>query len=123
MKYFVLLILVIASTGCYYDHASLSYPQSNTSSGCNVTNVTYSSNVAGILSSNCYSCHGGNAAAGGGIQLDTYTGLKTYVSNGQLMNSINHTGSVPAMPLNNPQLSACQINTIQTWITNGSPNN
>ncbi|MBS1529646.1 MAG: hypothetical protein JSU01_05035 [Bacteroidetes bacterium] len=123
MKYLTLILFLWVGSGCYYDHADLSYPQSNSSSGCNVASVTYSSSVAGILSASCYSCHGGSAAAGGGIQLDTYNSLKVYVSNGQLINSINHAGNIPAMPLNGPQLSACQIKTIQTWINNGSPNN
>jgi hypothetical protein len=113
---------LLAMAGCYYDHADLVYPQTNTGT-CVLTNITYSVTVTGILNTNCYSCHGGTASAGGGIKLDSYDALKVYVSNGQLMNSINHTGGIPAMPLNASQLSACDISTIQTWIDNGSPNN
>lgn len=116
---FTLPVLILVMAGCYYDHANLVYPQAN----CVVSNVTYSSSVTGILTTNCYSCHSGTASAGGGIQLDNYTSLKTYVSNGQLMNSINHTGGIPAMPLTGSQLSACDILVIQTWINNGTPNN
>ncbi|MGZ3820449.1 MAG: hypothetical protein ACXVB6_07650 [Mucilaginibacter sp.] len=116
-----LFILLICASGCYYDHANLSYPQQTGS--CVPTTVTYSVNVTGILTTNCYSCHSGNAAAGGGIKLDTYATLKVYITNGQLMNSINHTGSLPAMPLNAAQLSSCDINTIQAWINNNTPNN
>jgi len=121
----VLLVMALLAclSGCYYDHANLVYPQSTSNTGCNVTGVTYSTNVVGILRPNCYNCHSGNAAAGGGIALDTYAGLKIYVTNGQLMNSLNHTGNIPAMPLNSPQLSSCQLQTIQAWITNGTPNN
>ena len=118
---FVLLVLV---SGCYYDHANLSYPQQNSvTATCNLSSVTYSSSVTGILKANCYSCHSGSASAGGGIQLDTYATLKVYAANGQLLNSISHTGSVPAMPLNAAQISSCDISTIQTWINNGTPNN
>jgi len=124
MKYLVILIFgLLITSGCYYDHANLSYPQSVSTTGCDVAAVTYSSSVTGILSPNCYSCHGGAASAGAGIKLDTYASLLPYVSNGQLMNSINHTGGIAAMPLNSAQLSSCQIKTIQTWINNGSPNN
>lgn len=125
MRYLLILFIVLISiTGCYYDHANLSYPQSqsNTAS-CVPATVTYSANVTGILKTNCYSCHSGNASAGGGIKLDSYAALKVYVSNEQLMGSINHNGSVPAMPLNAAQLSSCDINTIQSWITNNTPNN
>ncbi|MBS1526812.1 MAG: hypothetical protein JST19_14245 [Bacteroidetes bacterium] len=124
MKCLIALIgISLLGTGCYYDHADLAYPQSNSASGCNVSAVTYSASVTGILSANCYSCHAGSAAAGGGIKLDTYAGLKVYAANGQLMNSVNHTGGIAAMPLNAAQLSSCQIKTIQTWINNGTPNN
>jgi uncharacterized membrane protein len=116
---FILTVLILVAAGCYYDHANLVYPQAN----CVVSNVTYSSSVVGILSTNCYSCHSGAASAGGGIQLDNYVSLKTYVANGQLMNSINHTGGIAAMPLNGTQLSACDRLVIQTWINNGTPNN
>ena len=116
---FILSALIMVMAGCYYDHANLVYPQAN----CVVSNVTYSSSVVGILTTNCYSCHSGPASAGGGIQLDNYTSLKIYVTNGQLMNSINHTGGIPAMPLTGSQLSACDILVIQTWINNGTPNN
>jgi len=116
---FIISLLLIGTTGCYYDHADLVYPQTT----CVLTTITYSTSVTGILNTYCYSCHSGNAAAGGGIALDNYIALKTYVTNGQLMSSINHTGSVPAMPLNGSQLSTCEINTLQTWIANGTPNN
>lgn len=115
----IILLVSISVSGCYYDHADLVYPQAT----CSLTNVTYSSSVVSILSANCYSCHSGSAVNGGGIKLDSYTSLKTYQSNGQLMNSINHTGGIAVMPLNGSKLSACEINTIQTWITNGTPNN
>ncbi|MDO3627002.1 hypothetical protein [Mucilaginibacter sp. BT774] len=116
----VMLIVILVVTGCYYDHADLVYPQPT---NCLVSNITYSSSVVGILQTNCYSCHSGSASAGGGIKLDNYTSLKIYVTNGQLMNSINHTGGIPAMPLSGSQLSACDILTIKTWINNGTPNN
>ncbi|MFB9842374.1 hypothetical protein [Mucilaginibacter ginsenosidivorans] len=124
MKYLMILsLLMLGSAGCYYDHADRSYPQSLSSATCDVTAVNYSTSVTSILSANCYSCHSGNASAGGGIQLDSYAAVKTYVTNGQLMNSINHTGGIPAMPLNAPQLSSCDLKTIQTWIDNNTPNN
>lgn len=120
MRYvFCFLLGLIALTGCYFDHKDLVYPQTS----CSVTGVTYSKTVTGILTNSCYSCHSGAASAGAGIRLDNYTSLKVYVTNGQLMNSIAHTGGIPGMPLNGSQLSSCEISTIQAWITNGAPNN
>lgn len=114
-----LIVSLIFLSGCYYDHADLVYPQVPCSTG----TVTYSKNVAAIISANCSSCHSGTASAGAGIKLDSYTAIKTYVTNGQLLNSIKHTGGIPAMPQGAQQLSNCDITAIQTWITNGSPNN
>jgi|MLJW01.1.fsa_nt_gi mono/diheme cytochrome c family protein len=120
MRYiFGLILFVLCASGCYYDHADLVYPQT----ACNLTGVTYSVSVKAILNSNCYSCHSGNAAAGGGIALDNYNAVKVYVTNGQLMNSINHTGGIPGMPLSGSQLGSCEIQTIQAWINSGTPNN
>ena len=120
MRYIIdFIFLLICCSSCYYDHANLVYPKTS----CNITGITYSTSVTAILSQNCYSCHAGTASSGGGIKLDTYTTLMVYVSNGQLISSINHTGTVPAMPLAASQLSACDISTIQTWINNGSLNN
>jgi len=120
MRYIIIILIILISfSGCYYDHASLVYPQTS----CNVGSVTYSSSVVGILKASCYNCHSGTALSGAGIALDNYTTLKAYVTNGQLMNSISHTGGIPAMPLSGTQLNSCEILTIQTWINNGAPNN
>jgi mono/diheme cytochrome c family protein len=117
----LLFFIGVFFIGCYYDKAALVYPPD--SSTCDTTAVTYSTTIAGILNTNCYSCHGGNAASGGGIQLDTYTNLKTYITNGQLMNSINQTGSVAAMPPTGGKLSSCDISKTQAWINAGALNN
>ncbi len=120
MRYiFVLILLMLSISSCYYDRASLVYPQTT----CDLTKVTYSISVTGILHASCYSCHSGNASAGAGVVLDNYNAVKKYVTNGQLMNSINHTGGIPGMPLSGSQLSSCEISTIQKWISNGTPNN
>ena len=115
-----IIFLVLCFSGCYYDKANLVYP---VSTACDTTNTTYSGTVSNILSTNCYSCHSGSASAGGGIKLDSYTNLKIYITNGQLLSSINQTGAVPSMPLNSGKLSSCDINKITAWINGGSVNN
>jgi uncharacterized membrane protein len=109
--------IIFVFAGCYYDKAELIYPSTGT---CDTTNVKYSTTVLSILSTNCYSCHSGTASAGAGIQLDTYTNLKIYITNSQFLNSINQTGSLPAMPLNAAKLSNCDIQKITVWINNGT---
>lgn len=118
-SYIVLFIMLAMLSSCFYDHANLVYPQAP----CTITTATYSKNVSSIITTNCSACHSASASAGAGIKLDSYTALKMYVSNGQLMNSINHTGGIPVMPQNGQKLSSCDIKTIQTWIDSGALNN
>ncbi|HEX3024824.1 MAG TPA: hypothetical protein VHP12_06405 [Chitinophagaceae bacterium] len=121
MKFIFLIVLsIIFLTSCYYDKAQLVYPATGT---CDTTNATYSLKVVPIINANCNACHSGAATAGAGIKLDTYAGIKTYVTNGQLLNSINQTGVVPAMPLSAAKLSACEISQITAWINAGALNN
>ncbi len=121
MKFICLIALsIILLSSCYYDKAQLIYPAAGT---CDTTSANYSTKVAPIISANCAVCHGGTATAGAGIKLDNYTGLKIYVGNGQLLNSINQTGVVPAMPLSAGKLTDCEISQITAWINAGALNN
>lgn len=115
-------LIVLFFTGCYYDKAELTYPSNGTAT-CDTTAVTYSVDINSIMSANCYSCHSAPASAGGGIILNTYTGIKAYATNGQLLNSVLQNGTVPAMPLGGSMLTSCDINIIRAWINHGSPQN
>jgi mono/diheme cytochrome c family protein len=79
--------------------------------------------VVGILSANCYSCHGGAASGSGGVKLDSYNAVLPYIKNGQLLNNIKHAPGADPMPKNAPKLDDCSINTIAAWINNGFTNN
>lgn len=115
----VLCILLIQS--CYYDKADLVYPSSG--AACDTTTVTYSATIAPLMNASCNSCHGGTAAAGAGIVLDTYTGVKTYAANGKLLNSIIQNGAASAMPKGSSKLPDCSINKVRAWINKGMLNN
>jgi mono/diheme cytochrome c family protein len=118
---FALLALAIFTvTSCYYDKADLVYPPP---AACDTSTVTYSSQVVPILSTNCYTCHSGSAASGGGIKLDTYTTLKVQVSNGKLLGAIEHRSGYSAMPQGGAQLPSCDIAKFRTWIRAGAINN
>lgn len=121
----VLLITFIASfTGCYYDNEERLYPQ--VSSGCDLSNVTYSASVVPILQASCLSCHSNSAVSrgdGGGIKLENYSDVKTLANNGKLMGAVNHATGYSAMPLGGGKLTACEISTLQTWIDSGTLNN
>jgi hypothetical protein len=107
-------------TGCYYDKASLVYPSDGS---CDTTGITLSTDLNAILTANCFVCHGGNAAAGGGIQLEQYAVIKAYVDNGRLLSAITQDGNATPMPQGAAKLSDCNINKFRAWINNGAPNN
>ncbi len=113
-------LFLVGMNSCFYDKADLIYPQQAT---CDTAAVTYSGTVATILNSNCNGCHGGAAAAGAGIKLDTYAGVSTWVTNGRLLNSMLHNGQASPMPKGGSKLDACTINKVNSWITKGAPNN
>jgi Planctomycete cytochrome C len=113
-----LIAIIISFPGCYYDKEEILFPQT----ACDVSNVTFSRSVVPILSANCYSCHGGNTPSGG-IQLDTYTGVKLQADNGKLFGSISHAAGFSPMPKNAGSLSSCNITQIKKWVDAGAPNN
>ncbi len=119
----IILILGIAfTTGCYYDNEERLYPR--LSSPCDDTIVTFSKTVTPILQT-CLSCHSNSKASneGGGIKLENYADIKTYVINGKLMGAVNHaTGYIP-MPNGGGKLPDCEISQLQKWIDNGKLNN
>ena len=120
-KLFLPLVFFILS-GCYYDSVEALYGKPG---ACDTTNIKFSTAVQPILNSNCVNnCHYENAPynTGKGIRLDDYPHVKTYVINGQLKSSIEHTAPV-YMPKNGGKLSDCDILIINAWITAKAPNN
>lgn len=119
MKEILLAISLLAMLpGCYYDTEETLYP----SLGCAVENVTYTQTVLPILQANCLSCHSANANFGG-VTLEGYDRLLTYVNNGQLLGVIRHTPGFSPMPNNAPQLRECDIEKIATWVDQGAQDN
>lgn len=91
------------------------------STGCDTTNVKYSTVISSLLNSACMSCH---FAGGDNTDFSTYTALSTYLaSNTQMfLDNINQvTGSNPMPP--SGKLDSCSIKKIQAWIHAGHPNN
>lgn len=91
-------------------------------SACDTSVYTYSAAVNVILTDYCVGCHSGTLASGG-VNLSTYTGVKTVADNGQLMGAINQSAGFVPMPQGGSKLSSCQITQIQKWIDSGTPNN
>jgi hypothetical protein len=124
VRYKILICLcftLIIITGCYYDKEALLYPPGT----CNSAGSTYSATVSPILTLRCNSCHSKAAAStyGGGIELDRYTTVKPYASNGALLGSINHASGYSPMPKDGAKLSSCEIDKITNWVNSGAPDN
>ena len=91
-------------------------------SGCDTTNVKYSTHIKPLIENTCQGCHSG-ASPGGGIDLATYSGIKTIADNGKLFGSVSQLSGFSAMPKNGNKLTDCQINMINIWISQGAPEN
>jgi len=91
-------------------------------SGCDTTNVKYSTHIKPLIQNSCQGCHSG-AAPGGGIDLATYAGVKAIADNGQFIGAISHLTGYSAMPKNGNKLSDCQIKMVNIWINQGAPEN
>lgn len=117
MKLIFVTILLILLFSCTYKKEELLY-----NVACDTGNVKYSVQVLTILNTNCINCHNG-AGAAGGIELDSYTSVRTYALNGRLLGSITHAPGYRPMPDFSPKIPECRIAEIRTWIRNGTPNN
>ncbi|MBK8444459.1 MAG: DUF11 domain-containing protein [Sphingobacteriales bacterium] len=89
---------------------------------CPTDNMSFSQDIAPILSSNCGACHS-TAAHLGNVILDTYTGVKSKVDEGSLLGAIKHQSGFSAMPPSGTMLPECDITKIEAWINQGALNN
>jgi uncharacterized membrane protein len=89
---------------------------------CDPSNVTFSSGVSPIITTNCVGCHNNNLASGG-VNLSGYANIKTNAVSGKLLCAIRHEASCSAMPQNAPKLSAGCITLIENWVNAGAQNN
>lgn len=123
MKGFAFLIccfLIAAFTGCYYDKANLVYPKAP---ACDTTNVRLSVELNNIMTVNCFSCHGGTADLGAGIQLENYATIQNFANTGILRSALIQDGSISPMPKGAAKLSDCDINKFDAWVKRGAPQN
>lgn len=113
-----LLSLAATQTGCYYDVEEELYLDTLS---CDLTNVTFSQTVEPLIVAKCQSCHN-NGVMNGNITLEGYQNIKEQAENGNLMGAIRHESGFSPMPQGENQLPQCQIDEIQKWIDNGTPN-
>ncbi|MDX1940202.1 MAG: hypothetical protein SFU99_06590 [Saprospiraceae bacterium] len=117
----IIIATIAGFSACYYDSEELLY--GNTNEQCDtITVVTYSVHVANILQKNCYACHSQGSNLGS-LLLDSYTTARNAANNGSLLGSVNHKAGYSAMPQGAPKLPTCDIQALQTWLDEGTPNN
>lgn len=114
----LMLTLVVALSGCYYDVQEELVLQTN----CDTANVMFQKDVVPILESNCYTCHSINASLGG-VTLEGYDNVSTVAQDGRLYGAINHLSGFSPMPKDAAQLDECNLAKINKWISNGALNN
>ena len=88
---------------------------------CDTTKVTYATTITSLLNNyGCLGCHVG-ANPTGGINLDTYSGIKTVVDNGRLWGAVTHSPGYKPMPDGAAKMNPCDINKVKAWIDAGAP--
>jgi hypothetical protein len=124
--FFLITLLTLMINSCSKANEEALKDQSGISpSNCDTVGMQYTADILPILKANCYKCHSADTYQSSGSQLnyEDFAVLKAEIQNGDLLNAIEHTGSVTPMPLNLPALTSCDINKIKDWINNGIQNN
>jgi hypothetical protein len=116
----VLLMLVYAGSGCYYDKEAVLYPQGV----CDTSVVRWSTTIRPIIDAQCsyVGCHEGSNAPSG-VVLTSYDGVHAIALDGSLLGTIEHQPNYTPMPRSSTQLPECQISQIRIWVAEGAPNN
>lgn len=87
---------------------------------CETTNVKYSAFVQPLIQARCQGCHSGSAAQGG-INLSTYSNVKTLALNGKLYAAV--TRPINWMPNGGAKLDDCTLDKLKAWVDAGAPEN
>jgi hypothetical protein len=110
---------------CYYDKESDLYGTTTTIT-CDTSAAKFATVVSPIISASCATsgCHS-TASQSAGVNLGTYTAIKTYITNSKasFIGSIKQTAGYSKMPQGAAKLSDCNIAKIETWINGGMLNN
>jgi hypothetical protein len=121
--------LVAVSTlvdSCYYDKESELYGTTTGTTTCDTAATKFATFVSPLITSSCASssCHSATTKASG-INLSSYTTIKTYItgSKAAFLGSIKRTSGYSPMPQGGSKLAACDITKIEAWITAGMQNN
>ena len=93
-----------------------------TKADCSGVSPTYTSDIAPIINLSCAisGCHTAIFPADG-LDLSTYSKVKSASINGKVLQSIKHLSGVKAMPQDAAKLSVDKITKVECWIQAGAP--
>jgi len=88
-----------------------------------ISNMSFATDIFPIVQTNCAGggCHDAGTSAGG-YNLTNYSGVKNSVDNVRMLGTIKHQSGFSVMPPSS-QLTDCDIQRIETWITEGALDN
>ena len=84
--------------------------------------VTYSTDIAPLLTSYCTRCHR-VGRTDGNVNLEAYDRVLTYANNGTLLGSAGRQPGSSAMPPSGGSIPACDLQKLTAWVEAGAPNN
>lgn len=114
IKIFVVFSLITAAFGsCYYDKKAELY-----SGICDTTGMTYTKDIAPLVTNSCSmnGCHNSNSSTG--ISLTTYNEVKDCVTNGRFMGSVKQETNYSPMPKGG-KWSSCDVSKLEAWLKAG----
>ena len=91
---------------------------------CDTTDLTWVNGISEIFSVYCVYCHNVNLNYKG-VRHDNFEEEMKVIRKGddRLRAVINHEPGYKRMPYEGPKLSDCNIQKIETWLNNGTPEN
>lgn len=117
-KLFFLLILIVSTIG-FVACGDNEDPMVTTE--CETDGVTYAADIKAIFDTNCStanSCHGAGSQI---FPASNYEETSTAAGFGRMTGAINHEEGFSAMPPSGVKMDQCDIDKIEAWIADGTP--
>ncbi|CAI8447085.1 MAG: Uncharacterised protein [Cryomorphaceae bacterium] len=120
MKYaLTTMAFALALGSCTFENEEDRY---GTGDPCETAAVSYSQDVALILSTNCTSCHN-DISPTAGLSLEGHTNASTSALGGGLMNRVQRPSGDPLLMPPSGQLSECDQAKLRKWVNEGALDN
>ncbi len=121
---FLVIIMPLFFTGCYYDNFKEIHPEKALSpvSTCDTAGIiSYSLQIVPILNSSCtQNCHSPSSS---GHDMTNYGAVSYDAFSGKLYSSVTQDGNAQNMPQGGSKIADCDIVKIKKWVDAGSPQN